>query len=173
MAQPNTLIFVDFPTPDPEATGRFYAEVFGWVDEGRPTGIFHRLVPGGHFPNPDGSPSEVGNLHLGIFNTSIAPPDPSPTPAGGTTAPTGWAPRVYVLVGDDDDEASILARAEAHGAQILWRNLYWSEFNGFHGAFRDPWGTIIILWTKGGDSPNPTAEQQQWEYSKGYPKKEG
>lgn len=167
MAQPNTLIFVDFPTPDPEATGRFYAEVFGWVDEGRPTGIFHRLVPGGHFPNPDGSPSEVGNLHMGIFNIASAVPDPNPTPSQGTGPSSGPAPRVYILVGDDDSEAAILERAEARGATILWRNQYWHEFNGFHGAFRDPWGSEIILWTKGGDNPQPTPEQFAWEAAKG------
>ena len=36
MTYPNTLIFVDFPSDDPEASGRFYAEVFGWeVEIGR------------------------------------------------------------------------------------------------------------------------------------------
>ena len=30
MSYPNTLIFVDFPSTDPEASARFYAEVFGW-----------------------------------------------------------------------------------------------------------------------------------------------
>ena len=44
MAYPNTLIFVDFPSNDPEATARFYAEVFGWQVEGRPAGTFHRIV---------------------------------------------------------------------------------------------------------------------------------
>ncbi len=29
MASPNTLIFVDMPSDDPAAAGRFYAEVFG------------------------------------------------------------------------------------------------------------------------------------------------
>jgi len=30
MAQPHTLIFVDLPSPDPEASARFYEAVFGW-----------------------------------------------------------------------------------------------------------------------------------------------
>ena len=169
MTQPNTLIFVDFPSPDPAATARFYEDVFGWVVEGRPDDVFYRIVPGGSFPNPDGKDSEVGNLHLGIFSTSLAPPDPNDPPAQGTRAPSGPAPRVYILVGDDDSEAAILERAERNGATILWRDLYWKEFNGYHGAFRDPWGSVVILWSKGGDDPQPTAAQIEWHRAKGYP----
>ena len=44
MAYPNTLIFVDFPSTDPEATAQFYAEVFGWQVEGRPTGAEARFT---------------------------------------------------------------------------------------------------------------------------------
>jgi len=166
MATPNTLIFVDFPSSDPEATGQFYAEVFGWVVEGRPAGVFHRIVPGGKFENPDGSDSEVGNLHMGIFSTKHAPPDPNEPPAqDGQSA--GPAPRVYILTGDDTQD-EILARAEKNGATILWRDKYWGEFNGFHGAFRDPWGTEVILWTKGGDNPDVRPDQKEWEGRKGY-----
>ncbi len=167
MASPNTLIFVDFPSPDPEATATFYAEVFGWEVEGRPAGVFHRIVPGGMFPNPDGTDSLVGNLHMGIFSTATAVPDPNPEPSQGTGAPSGPAPRIYILVSDDDDEASILKRAEDRGATVLWRDKYWGEFNGFHGAFRDPWGSEVILWTKGGDAPQPRPEQKAWEAEKG------
>ena len=168
MGQPNTLIFVDFPSRDPGATARFYREVFNWEVEGRPDGVFYRIVPGGHFPNPDGTASEVGNLHLGIFATNTAPPDPNDPPAHGSAATAGPAPRVYILVGDDDSEEDILKRAEARGAEILWRNLYWGEFNGFHGAFRDPWGSEVILWTKGGANPSPRPEQVEWQPRKGY-----
>src|SRR5580692_12558296 len=75
---PNTLIFVDLASDDPAAAGRFYAEVFGWRDDDRPLGVFHRMVPGGNFLNPDGSESEIGNLHLGIFNAANARPHPDP-----------------------------------------------------------------------------------------------
>ncbi len=167
MATPNTLIFVDFPSPDPAATAVFYGEVFGWEVEGRPDGVFYRIVPGGHFENPDGSASEVGNLHLGIFSTEQAPPDPNDPPAQ-TGAPAGPAPRIYILTGDDAQDA-ILDRAEARGAKILWRDKYWGEFNGFHGAFRDPWGSEVILWTKGGDNPSVRPDQKDWEPRKGYP----
>ena len=64
MAGPNTLIFVDLASDDAEAAGKFYEEVFGWRNDHRPTGIYHRMVPGGQFKNPDGSDSEIGNLHL-------------------------------------------------------------------------------------------------------------
>jgi predicted enzyme related to lactoylglutathione lyase len=169
MPQPNTLIFVDFPSPDPEATARFYAEVFNWEVEGRPSNVFHRIVPGGQFPNPDGSPSDIGNLHMGIFHVESAAPDPNAEPAQGSGRSSGPAPRVYILVSDDDSEAAILERAEARGATVLWRDKYWGEFNGFHGAFLDPWGTEIILWTKGGDDPQARPDQRAWEAEKGWP----
>ena len=157
---PNTLIFVDFPTSDPEAAATFYGAVFNWTVEPRPENHFYRIVPGGNFPNPDGSDSQVGNLHLGIYATNTALPDPNAKPSAGTTAASGPAPRVYILVGDDDNEAAILERAEKHGATILWRDKYWAEFNGFHGAFRDPWGSEVILWTKGGDDPKVRDDQR-------------
>ncbi len=160
MASPNTLIFVDFPSPDPQAAAEFYGYVFGWEVEGRPAGDFHRIVPGGFFPGPDGSDSEVGNLHMGIYNTATGTPDPHPTPATGTAPATGALPRIWILVGDDDDEDAILARAEEKGAQVLWRGRFWSEFNGFHAAFRDPWGSQIMLWTKGGDDPQFTPDME-------------
>jgi len=43
----------------PLAAGKFYAEVFGWRDDDRPLGVYHRMVPGGQFKNPDGSDSEI------------------------------------------------------------------------------------------------------------------
>ena len=168
MASPNTLIFVDFPSPDPLAAAAFYREVFGWEVEPRPEGVFYRIVPGEFFPGADGSPSDVGNLHMGIFETTLAAPDPRPAPVH-TIAPTGWGPRPYILVGDDDSEAAILDRAETRGATTLWRDKYWAEFNGYHAAFQDPWGTVIILWSKGGEEPTPTAEQADWQAVKGYP----
>lgn len=152
MPYPNTLIFVDLPTPDPAATARFYAEVFGWVVEGRPEGVFHRAVPGNEFLLADGSPSGVGNLHVGLFETNESRPDPNDPPAG-VGAPSGAQTRVWILVSDDDSQDAILDRAEARGAKILWRDGYWGEFNGFHGSFRDPWGVQVVLWTKGGDNP--------------------
>jgi predicted enzyme related to lactoylglutathione lyase len=168
VASPNTLIFVDFPTTDPDAAARFYGKVFGWVVEPRPGGVFYRIVPGGFFPDPDGSDSEIGNLHLGIFEATQAAPDPRPAPIT-TGAASGPAPRIYILVGDDDNEAAILARAEKNGATVLWRDKYWGEFNGYHGAFRDPWGSVIILWTKGDDDPTPRPDQIDWQPGKGYP----
>ena len=152
--RPNTLIFVDFPSDDVETCAKFYGEVFGWMVEGRPTGVFHRGVPGGFFPLEDGSDSPVGNLHVGFFDVANARPHPD---VGGVEprhlSTTGRSPRVWILVSDDDTEDAILARAAAHGATVLWQHHYWKEFNGFNGAFRDPWGTEIILWTKGGTDP--------------------
>ena len=60
---------------------------------------------------------------------------------------------VYILISDDDNQDRILEAAVARGATELWRNHYWREFNGFCGAFVDPWGTEIILWGKAGNDP--------------------
>ena len=151
MATPNTLIFVDLASDDPRAAGRFYAEVFDWEDDPRPAGLYHRMVPGGFFPNKDGGESEVGNLHLGIFKASNARPHPV---AGGvaprTLSTEGRKPRVWILVGEGRSETDILERAVKRGAEILWRNHYWSEFKGYNSAFRDPWGNEIVLWVRGG-----------------------
>ena len=150
----NTLIFVDFPSDDPEASARFYAEVFGWEVEPRPADVFYRCVPGGHFPLEDGSPSPIGNLHLGIYNVGNARPHPnSDGVEPRSLSRAGRTMRTWILVDDDDSEDAILDRAEQRGATVLWRHHYWQEFNGFNGAFQDPWGNEIILWTKGGDSP--------------------
>jgi catechol 2,3-dioxygenase-like lactoylglutathione lyase family enzyme len=154
MTYPNTLIFVDIPADDPEAAGQFYAEVFGWEVEGRPTGVFHRIVPGQHFLRPDGTPSEIGNLHLGIYNTNNARPHPDPEGVEPRTVSKGGRTvRLWILVSDDDNQNRVLDTAEKLGATVLWRDHYWAEFNGFNGAFLDPWGNTIVLWTKGGDDP--------------------
>lgn len=151
---PNTLIFVDFPSDDPVASAAFYAEVFGWEVEPRPEGVFHRIVPGGFFAGPDGQPSQVGNLHLGIYNVANARPHPDPAGVEPRTLRReGRTMRTWVLVDDNDSEDRILDTAERLGATILWRHHYWAEFNGFCGAFEDPWGNTIVLWTKGGDNP--------------------
>lgn len=154
MASPNTLIFVDLASDDPIAAGQFYAEVFGWRDDHRPEGLYHRMVPGGNFPNPDGTDSQVGNLHLGIFRAGNARPHPDPAGvAPRDLAAEGRKPRVWILVGDGQSENDILAKAERLGATILWRDHYWKEFNGYNAAFRDPWGNEIVLWIKAGPEP--------------------
>lgn len=154
MAQPNTLIFVDLASDDPAAAGRFYNEVFGWRDDHRPTGLYHRMVPGGNFPKSDGTDSEIGNLHIGIFKAANARPHPeSDGVAPRDLSRDGRKARIWILVGDDQSVDDILGRAVERGAEILWRNHYWKEFNGFNHAFRDPWGNEIILWVKAGPEP--------------------
>ena len=152
---PNTLIFVDLAADDPATAGRFYAEVFGWRDDARPEGVFHRMVPGGNFPNPDGSESQIGNLHLGIFKAATARPHPKPEGAPPRVlAGEGRKARVWILVGDGKSYEEILKRAVDRGARELWRDHYWKEFNGYNHAFVDPWGNEIVLWGKAG--PDPT-----------------
>jgi catechol 2,3-dioxygenase-like lactoylglutathione lyase family enzyme len=154
MTSPNTLIFVDLASDDPAAAGRFYNEVFGWRDDARPHGVFHRMVPGGNFPNPDGSESQIGNLHIGIFKADNARPHPDPAGVEPRTLSAGGRKaRIWVLVGDDDTPEAIMARAVERGAVELWRDHYWKEFNGLNHAFRDPWSNEIILWVKGGPEP--------------------
>jgi predicted enzyme related to lactoylglutathione lyase len=155
MTTPNTLIFVDMPSNDPAAAGKFYAEVFGWRNDARPEGVYHRMVPGGNFINSDGSESAIGNLHLGIFDAANARPHPEPAGVEPRTLSSdGRKPRIWILIGDDDTPERILSAAEERGATVLWRNHYWATFNGYNHAFRDPWGTEIILWGKAGDNPS-------------------
>ena len=154
MEHPNTLIFVDLAADDPSAAGQFYADVFGWQNDPRPEGLYHRMVPGGNFRNKDGSDSGIGNLHLGIFKADNARPHPRPEgvePRALSSA--GRKPRVWILIGDEDSAERILASAVQHGATVLWRNHYWREFNGYNHAFQDPWGNEIVLWGKAGENP--------------------
>lgn len=155
MAYPNTLIFVDFPSTDPEASAEFYAAVFGWEVEPRPAGVFHRIVPGQNFQLDDGTQGPTGNLHMGIYNVANARPHPDPDGADPRTLATdGRTARVFILVSDDDSIDRILGEAEARGAEVLWRDHYWAEFNGFNGSFTDPWGNTFMVWGKGGDEPD-------------------
>jgi predicted enzyme related to lactoylglutathione lyase len=154
MSYPNTLIFVDLASDDPAAAGRFYAEVFGWQDDPRPHDVFHRLVPGQNFRRKDGQHSEIGNLHLGIFDAANARPHPDPAGvAPRSLSREGRKARIWILVSDDDSAERILDAARTRGAEILWQNHYWKEFNGYNHAFRDPWGNEIVLWGKAGENP--------------------
>jgi predicted enzyme related to lactoylglutathione lyase len=158
MTTPNTLIFVDLASDDPAAAGRFYADVFGWQDDHRPTGVFHRMVPGGNFLNKDGTESEIGNLHLGIFNAANARPHPEKNGVEPRSlADGGRKARVWILVGDGQSYQEILDKAVQRGATLLWKDHYWKEFNGYNHAFRDPWGNEIILWGKAGPDPKVPA----------------
>jgi len=151
---PNTLIFVDFPSTDPEASAEFYAAVFGWEVEPRPANVFHRIVPGQNFQVDGGEQGPTGNLHMGIFNVANARPHPDAAGVEPRALSTGGhSARTWILVSDDDSMDRILGEAESRGAEILWRNHYWKEFNGFCGAFVDPWGNTFVLWVKGGDDP--------------------
>ncbi|MCU4120687.1 VOC family protein [Variovorax sp. N23] len=155
MTTPNTLIFVDLPSNDPSAAARFYAEVFGWRNDARPEGAYHRMVPGGNFMNPDGTESAIGNLHLGLFDVANARPHPEPAGVDPRVlCIEGRKARVWILIGDSDTPDRILSAAVERGATILWRNHYWTTFNGYNHAFRDPWGTEIILWGKAGEKPS-------------------
>ncbi|MDP1627587.1 VOC family protein [Parvibaculum sp.] len=154
MPYPNTLIFVDLTSDDPAACAQFYAEVFGWENDPRPFGVYHRMVPGQNALNTDGSQSHIGNFHIGIHDASNARPHPDPAGVGPREiSRDGRKARIWILVSSDDSEARILADAEKHGATILWRDHYWKEFNGFNHAFRDPWGNEIVLWVKAGPEP--------------------
>jgi predicted enzyme related to lactoylglutathione lyase len=154
MGYPNTLIFVDFPSPEPSAAAEFYAAVFGWEVEPRPAESFYRIVPGSTFLLDDGSPGPTGNLHMGIYDPRNARPHPDPAGVEPRhVARDGRTARTWVLVSDDDSIERILGEAESRGATVLWRDHYWAEFNGFNAAFCDPWGNTFVLWVKGGDQP--------------------
>ena len=151
---PNTLIFVDFPTDEPEKAADFYRNVFGWEVEPRPAGSFYRIVPGQNFRLPDGSQGPTGNLHMGITNVANRRPHPDDDGLEPRHLSTdGHTVRIWILVSPDDDMDAISDRAVANGATELWRHHYFGEFNGYNNAFRDPWGNTLVLWTYGGDDP--------------------
>ena len=111
-------------------------------------------MPGQSFLLDDGTPGPTGNLHMGIFNAANARPHPDPAGSSRATCPDRDARRAtWILVSDDDSIDRILGEAESRGAEILWRDHYWAEFNGFNAAFVDPWGNTLVLWVKGGDDP--------------------
>ena len=112
----NPVIFVDFPTADPEAMSQFYADLFGWAFHRRPAGEFHEILPGLK-PN------------MGMHKAD--------------QPMSGPVPRVYVMV---DSPPDYLRKAEAMGATVLWEERHWDEFGGDLAAFRDPWGAEIVLW---------------------------
>ena len=73
-------------------------------------------MPGGFFLNRDGSPSEVGNLHVGIFDPANARPHPEPGGVPPRVASTeGRKPRIWILVGEGQSEADILDKAVRRG----------------------------------------------------------
>ena len=144
MGHPDTLIFVDFPSTDPAASAEFYAAVFEWQVEPHPEGGFHRIVPGGQFLLDDGTPGPTDNLHMGIYNVANARPHPHPDGAEPRhLAADGRTMRAWILVSDDDSVERILDEAASRGAEVLWRDHYWAEFNGFNAAFRDPLGKHV------------------------------
>ncbi len=112
---PNPVIFVDIPTPDPERHSQFYADLFGWEFNRRPAGEFHEILPG-----------VKPNLGMHKEDQPVA----------------GAVPRIYVMV---DDPPAFLGRAVEMGATKLWDEVHWAEFDARHAAFRDPWGTEIVL----------------------------
>jgi predicted enzyme related to lactoylglutathione lyase len=137
------------------ASAEFYAAVFGWEVEPRPEGVFHRIVPGQNFTiDDDGTQGPTGNLHMGIFNVANARPHPDPAGVEPRRLATdGRSTRTWILVSDDDSIERILDEAVKRGATELWREHYWAEFNGFCGAFQDPWGNEFVMWVKGGENP--------------------
>ena len=102
---PNPLIFVDIPSPDPEASSQFYASLFEWEFNRRPAGDFHEILPGIK-PN------------LGIRREE--------------QRMNGPMPRIYVMV---DDPPAMLERAIEMGATKMWDEVHWEEFDGRHAAF--------------------------------------
>src|SRR5258706_15989557 len=106
--------------------------------EPHPGGIFHLLKPGG--ARQPGTPY----TNMGVYSLAEPRPDERTDAAGDLRDRT--RPRVYIGNPSRAEQNRILDEAESRGATVLWRDRYWAEFEGFHGAFRDPWGNEIVLW---------------------------
>ena len=77
-------------------------------------------IPGGFFKHKDGSDSQIGNLHLGIFDAANARPHPEPAGVGPRDLVVhGRKARIWILIGDDDSAERILGKAESLGAKTL------------------------------------------------------
>lgn len=147
MTYPNTLVYIDFPSPDVDATKAFYEEVFGWEIEDRIPDLYKRIVPGQNFKVDDGSQGPTGNLHMGIANSANMRPHPDPAPPAPTTLSSGGrAIRAWIMVSEDDSFERILEAAERLGGTVLWTNHFWTEFGGANASFIDPWGNQFMLW---------------------------
>ena len=139
------------PSDDPATASRFYARVFGWTDDARLPGLFHRMNPGGYIRGPDGAQTKVANLHLGASKAANRRPHPdSAGPRSRELAGSGQKPRAWILVGEGQSAAVILDTAAKLGGTVLWRDHFWREFNGYCCAFADPWGNEFVLWSRGG-----------------------
>src|SRR3546814_16109850 len=112
----NPVIFVDFPTSDPEAMSQFYADLFGWDFKRRPAGEFHEILPGLK-PNR--------GMHR------------SDEPMNGPD------PRVYVMVADPP---ALPRKAESRGATVTGEKRLWEEFAGNPAPFRASWGRRVGPW---------------------------
>jgi hypothetical protein len=91
----------------------------------------------------------VRNLNLGVYSLTEPRPDPRTPELLRESSRAGI--RVYVVNRTRAEQDAVLARAQARGADVLWRDCYWREFEGFHCAFRDPWGNQVVLWTHGSE----------------------
>jgi catechol 2,3-dioxygenase-like lactoylglutathione lyase family enzyme len=156
----NTLIFVDLASEDPDAAGKFYAEVFGWENDARPKGEYHRMVPGGFFKKSDGTDSEIGNLHLGIFKAANARPHPEPggvEPRGLST--DGRKPRIWVLISDDDSADRILGTAvKSWAPSCCGATTTGPSSTATTTPSAIPWGNEIVLVGQGGSEPGRAGE---------------
>jgi predicted enzyme related to lactoylglutathione lyase len=111
------IVHVEFPSNDLQASGRFYAELFGWGVEHHPEMNYATFEaqggPGGGFPQVDGQVVTPG--------------------------------AVLVYVGTDDIDAS-LAKAESLGGQTVVPKTEIPSI-GWFGVFTDPTGNRVALYT--------------------------
>ncbi len=116
MAMP--IVHVEFTSRDPQASGRVFAELFGWEVAAIPELSYVGVSPAGGGPG-GGFPGEGGG-----------------SAAGATTA--------YVMV---EDMGATLARAEALGAEVLMGKTE-IPGNGFMAILRDPHGAQVGLFSR-------------------------
>jgi hypothetical protein len=155
---PNTLIFVDLPSDDPAAAARFYAEVFGWQNDEKPAGVYHRMVPGGQFPNPM---APTARSATSIWAFSMRPMRaPIPTAPGSNPAPCQDGPQAAHL---DPDQRRRQRRTHsgrrhaARGKGTVAQPLL-VDLQRLQPRLQDPWGNEIVLWGKAGPEPKVPAD---------------
>ena len=116
------LSYIQIPALDPEVSGAFYRDVFGWELRGTPE---HRSF------------TDASGELIGAFITSSAGDERA------ISAEPGILPYIYVNGLD-----AAVERITSHGGEIVRRP--YPEGELWVATFRDPAGNVIGIWQMGG-----------------------
>ena len=121
MAQ-HPIVHIEIPADDPQAAGKFYADLFGWkLDLDQAFNYLQFEAEGG----PGGAFVKAGDATEGHPGYQVGKP--------------------LVYIGDDDIDAT-LAKVESLGGRVLVAKTEIPNI-GWFGIFTDPVGNQLALYT--------------------------